>query len=47
MVALAGIAVALTYSLYQLETAKSAPEEARDYAERNGETYPFDLGGDE
>lgn len=47
MVGLAGIAAGTTWTLWQLETAPSAAEEAAAYAERNGEEYPFDVGGEE
>lgn len=47
MVFLAGLVVALAYTLRQLETTKSAAKEAAAYAEPNGDPYAFDVGGEE
>lgn len=44
-IGLIAITLGLIYTLHQLRSVKTAAEEARDYAERNGEAYAFDKTG--
>lgn len=37
------LGIGIVYTVHQVQDVRSAAEEARAYAERNGDDYPFEV----